>query len=284
MINRGKRVIVGLLCVMSGCGVQTPLDRVLARGAGPVDADAPEEFTTADSGLRYRILRKGTGESPTPRDTVIIRFAGWLDNGRQFDTTYGQIEPVRVPLDGSIAALREGLTYVSEGGMIELDVPSKLGYGTNGHSDLIPPNTDLNFLVELVQVEKAPAVIEPGPTDSDAPSEFSTTDSGLRYRILRKGDGPKPAASDTVSVHYRGTLMDGKIFDSSYLRGVPFDLKLGNTIEGWKEGMTLIGVGGMIELEIPSELGYGEQGIPKRIPPNADLKFLVELLEIKSAE
>jgi FKBP-type peptidyl-prolyl cis-trans isomerase FkpA/FKBP-type peptidyl-prolyl cis-trans isomerase FklB len=123
--------------------------------------------------------------------------------------------------------------------------------------------------------------IEQGPTDADAPTEFTTTESGLKYRILRKSDGKKPADDDTVRVHYRGKLDNGKIFDTSYGRfggSIVFNLK--SVIKGWGEGLQLVGEGGMIELEIPPELGYGMNS-PPAIPPNSTLHFVVELIEIR---
>jgi len=122
---------------------------------------------------------------------------------------------------------------------------------------------------------------EPGPADADAPKEFSATPSGLKYKILRKGTGAKPKASDTVTVNYRGWLDDGKEFDSSYKRGEPISFPLNGVIPGWTEGMQLVGKGGMIELEIPPQLGYGTRGAGGAIPPNARLHFLVELIDIK---
>ena len=121
---------------------------------------------------------------------------------------------------------------------------------------------------------------EPGPADADAPKEFTATPSGLKYKILRKGTGAKPKASDAVTVNYRGWLDDGKEFDSSYKRGEPISFPLNGVIPGWTEGMQLVGEGGMIELEIPFQLGYGTQG-KGPIPPNARLHFLVELIDIK---
>lgn len=122
---------------------------------------------------------------------------------------------------------------------------------------------------------------EPGPADKDAPQEFKSTKSGLKYRVLRKSDGPKPKSSNTVKVHYRGWLDDGKEFDSSYKRNEPIEFPLNRVIPGWTEGMQLVGKGGMIELEIPAELGYGANGVPGAIPPNSRLHFLVELIDIK---
>ncbi|MBI1310302.1 FKBP-type peptidyl-prolyl cis-trans isomerase [bacterium] len=125
-----------------------------------------------------------------------------------------------------------------------------------------------------------PTQTEPGPTDPDAPEGFLTTSSGLKYRILRKSDGRKPTAADTVLCHYKGTLDDGTVFDSSYDRGKPIDFPLNGVIRGWTEGLQLIGEGGMIELEIPGNLGYGLRGSPPTIPPNATLHFIVELKQI----
>ncbi len=120
-----------------------------------------------------------------------------------------------------------------------------------------------------------------GPVDKEAPEEFSTTQSGLKYRIRRNSDGKKPTAQNFVTVNYHGWTDDGTVFDSSYDRGEPTGFPLGGVIPGWTEGMQLVGEGGMIELEIPSELGYGPQGAGDKIPPNATLHFLVELIEVK---
>jgi len=121
-----------------------------------------------------------------------------------------------------------------------------------------------------------------GAIDADAPKTFTTTPSGLQYRVLRKGAGANPKATSNVKVNYHGWLDDGKVFDSSYQRGEPIDFGLNQVIPGWTEGMQLVGKGGMIELLIPSNLGYGPRGTPGGpIPPNATLHFLVELLDVR---
>ena len=120
-----------------------------------------------------------------------------------------------------------------------------------------------------------------GDIDSTAPTAFTVTASGLKYRILRQGAGTKPAASQAVEVHYHGWLPGGKVFDSSYQRGQTISFGLQQVIRGWTEGMQLVGEGGMIELEIPSDLGYGPRGAGGVIPPNATLHFLVELKKVK---
>jgi FKBP-type peptidyl-prolyl cis-trans isomerase len=114
---------------------------------------------------------------------------------------------------------------------------------------------------------------------SEADGEFSTTDSGLKYRIVREGKGMKPKATDKVRVHYEGKLADGKEFDSSYKSNEPAKFLLSGVVRGWTEGLQLIAEGGKIELIIPSKLGYGSGGRAP-IPGGATLYFTVELLKI----
>jgi FKBP-type peptidyl-prolyl cis-trans isomerase len=107
-----------------------------------------------------------------------------------------------------------------------------------------------------------------------------TTASGLQYEILAEGAGPKPTAIDTVTVHYKGMLTSGKVFDSSYDRGSPISFPLNGVIKGWTEGLQLMSVGAKYRLTIPANLGYGAAGAGGVIPPNATLIFEVELLKI----
>ena len=120
-----------------------------------------------------------------------------------------------------------------------------------------------------------------GQMDPDPSTKFEVTDSGLRYRVLRKSDGRRATASNTVTVNYRGWLDNGKEFDSSYDRGQPISFPLGGVIPGWTEGMQLVGEGGMIELWVPARLGYGKEGSGGSVPPNATLHFIVELIEVE---
>jgi FKBP-type peptidyl-prolyl cis-trans isomerase FkpA len=119
-----------------------------------------------------------------------------------------------------------------------------------------------------------------GPDGPSAESEFRRTASGLKYRVLRHGNGKKPTEYNQVQVSYRGWLDDGSVFDSSYERGKPISFKLRNVVKGWTEGMQYVSEGGKIELEIPSSLGYGAQGSPPSVPPFATLHFIVELHEV----
>jgi FKBP-type peptidyl-prolyl cis-trans isomerase FkpA len=106
------------------------------------------------------------------------------------------------------------------------------------------------------------------------------TGSGLQYEVITEGGGAKPDISDTVRVHYEGTLTDGTVFDSSYSRGEPVEFSLMGVIPGWTEGIQLMNVGSKYRFYIPSDLGYGPDGAPPQIPPYSALIFDVELLEI----
>ena len=108
-----------------------------------------------------------------------------------------------------------------------------------------------------------------------------TTNTGLQYKVLRPGTGKSPSATDKVQVHYKGTLIDGTQFDSSYDRGAPASFGLNQVIPGWTEGLQLMKEGGMYEFVIPSNLGYGTMGSGSSIPPGATLVFVVELLKVQ---
>lgn len=106
------------------------------------------------------------------------------------------------------------------------------------------------------------------------------TPSGIVITTLKEGTGSNPKATDTVKVHYRGTLVDGKEFDSSYKRGLPASFPLNQVIPCWTEGVQAMKSGGKVKLLCPGNLAYGPRGIPGTIPPDAALVFEVELLEI----
>ena len=115
--------------------------------------------------------------------------------------------------------------------------------------------------------------------DQNASGIVSTT-SGLLFQSLNVGTGDHPVATDNVKVHYRGTLADGKEFDSSYKRNAPIDLPLTHVIACWTEGLQLMKVGGKAKLTCPPNIGYGSRGIGSAIPPNATLYFEIELIGI----
>ena len=149
--------LVGLMLVVAGFSMADEAKEVafpeLPKGAGKIDEKAPKTFTTTESGLKYRILREGTGAKPTARQKVEVHYHGWLDNEKVFDSSYDRGESISFGLNQVIAGWTEGMQQVGEGGMIELEIPSKLGYGDRGSPPVIPGKAQLHFLVELIDVK-----------------------------------------------------------------------------------------------------------------------------------
>lgn len=147
---------------------------------------------------------------------------------------------------------------------------------------LLALQKEIQEKIAAIEAEKAEKTLAANKTFMDAHAQeegVKVTESGLQYKILTEGTGANPTATDTVRVHYRGTLIDGTEFDSSYKRGQPIDFQVQRVIKGWAEGIQLVKEGGKIQLVMGPDLGYGAQDTPT-IPGNSALIFEVELLKI----
>ena len=151
-----------------------------------------------------------------------------------------------------------------------------LGVACGSSSD-----SEATKVTDPTQTIKATELIQ--PTEVTMEEEITTTASGLQIKVLVVGTGEAATVGKTAVVHYTGWLPDGTKFDSSVDRGTPFEFALGagRVIKGWDEGVATMNIGGKVELIIPPDLGYGAQGAGGVIPPNATLKFEVELLGLK---
>lgn len=127
----------------------------------------------------------------------------------------------------------------------------------------------------------APAAPDPSTAAARAEAGAVTTPSGLVFRSLKEGSGKSPVPTDVVRVHYKGTFLDGREFDSSYKRGQPAEFPLNGVIRCWTEGVQRIKVGGKAKLTCPPAIAYGERGAGGVIPPNTTLQFEVELIAVK---
>ena len=237
-------------------------------------AAAPADATTTESGLAYKVLSEGTGESPAAADVVEVHYTGWTTDGESFDSSFKRNKPAKFPLNKVIAGWTEGLQTMKTGGKTRFWIPEDLAYkGRPG-----APAGMLVFDVELLSIEKAP---EPPAVPEDVaapPADAQKTASGLAYKVLTAGTGDrKPAATDTVKVHYSGWTTDGKMFDSSVTRGRPTSFPLNRVIKGWTEGLQLMVEGEKTRFWIPVDLAY--QNRPGK--PAGMLVFDVELIEIK---
>ena len=136
----------------------------------------------------------------------------------------------------------------------------------------------------VAMVQKNRAAAEKFLAENKKKPGVITTKSGLQYKVIKKGNGPKPGTNDTVKVHYKGTLLDGTEFDSSYKRNEPAQFKVGQVIPGWQEALQLMPMGSTFELYLPPDLAYGDRGAPPVIEPGSMLIFQVELLDLPDKE
>ena len=158
--------------------------------------------------------------------------------------------------------------------------------GLNGNATMTPQeaNQHIQGYLQKAAASAGAEAREEGQTflDENAKrAEVRVTDSGLQYEVLKEGTGASPSATETVRVHYHGTLTNGKVFDSSVDRGETIEFPLNRVISGWTEGLQLMKEGAKYRFYIPYHLAYGERGSPPAIPPYATLIFDVELFEIK---
>lgn len=238
------------------------------------------EYTTA-SGLKYKLIEKGTGKRAVPGSTVAVHYTGRLTDGNKFDSSRDRGQPFSFKLgQGSvIKGWDEGVALLNVGDKAIFTIPPALGYGERA-MDKIPANSTLVFDVELMDVKEP---IKPWEMNN---KDTITTASGLKYLIVAKATDANAAqagSGKTVDVHYTGFLTNGRPFDSSVERGQPISFQLGNgmVIKGWEEGIALMKKGEKIRLIIPSDLAYGPNGAGGVIPPNATLIFDVELMDVK---
>ena len=239
-----------------------------------------DNMELTETGLKYKDILVGDGESPKVGDKVVVHYTGTLEDGTKFDSSVDRGQPFEFPIGTGkvIKGWDEGVMSMKVGGKRQLVIPPNLGYGERGAGKVIPPNATLIFDVELIKIKEMYV-----DSDFSLPGEEINMESGLRMIEHVKGDGPKPTSGQLVSVHYRGFLTNASQFDSSHDRGSPFIFNVGEgkVIKGWDEAILDMNVGSKRTLIIPPELGYGSRGAGRMIPPNATLMFEVELIEIK---
>jgi peptidylprolyl isomerase len=238
-----------------------------------VKPDASKQKTT-ESGLKYEVLKEGSGDALPKEDGFEMRYAFWTAEGKLL----GCSEQMGQKITGTAGTmtldfLKEAVPMLRQGSCLRLEVPARLAWGDKPPMPDLAPGAVTIWELELVKVIDLPEFVLP------AADKLKKTDSGLQYEVLKEGSGQKPAASASVTVHYVGWLTDGKLFDASYFRGQPVTFSLGNVIKGWSEGVQLMSPGAVYRLVIPPDLGYGEQGAGSAIPPKATLVFQIELVK-----
>jgi peptidylprolyl isomerase len=241
------------------------------------------------NGVRIRDLKVGEGTPPAQIGSRIrVHYKGWLADGTVFDSTEGRAPFVcnlKPGLDGVILGWVYGIQGMRPGGIRKLVIAPDKAYANQG-TDRIPPNSFLIFEVQLLEVLPSASLSQgPGRPMSDG-SDGGTEDlqlihigDGVRIRDLKIGEGSAVEPGATITVHYKGWLPDGNLFDDSRSRnrGQPMTIQLDDMIPGWRKGIIGMKPGGIRKLVIPPEMGYGSRGYAD-IPPNATLIFEVELI------
>lgn len=224
-----------------------------------------EDVTVTESGLQYRIIEEGNGDKPGEESVVFVNYTGTLVNG---DPAFqspegGDILSLNANL---IPGIVEGILLMNEGATYELVLPPELAFGDGR--------------VLIIEIELASYLVAPEQflAENAARDSVEVTESGLQYRVIEQGEGAQPGPDSNVLVAYTGSFTNGYVFDSSE-EGNPASFSLAGVIEGFSEGIQLMNEGGIYELYIPPNLGYGDSPPQNsNIPKNVVLVFDVELV------
>jgi len=239
--------------------------------APPDVSKPPADAIKSKSGLASKVIAAGSGRAhPGSNDLVTVNYTGWTTDGKMFDSSLTDGKPVTFPLNHVIAGWTEGVQLMVAGEKRRLWIPEVLAY--KGQRE---PKGMLVFDVELISFAPSP---ETPPSDVKAPpADAKKTSSGLSYKVLTPGTGVRrPLSSSTVTVNYSGWTTDGKLFDSSVLRGEPTTFPVSGVIAGWTEGLQLMVEGEKARFWIPESLAYKGEREPKGM-----LVFDVELIKIR---
>jgi peptidylprolyl isomerase len=259
------RILSTLLFMLAAAtaSAQSPIPAPSDVAAPPADA-----VKTA-SGLATKVIKPGTGKDhPLKEDVVKIDYTGWTTDGKMFDSSVAKGRSAMFPVNRVIAGFSEGLQLMVPGETRRLWIPEALAYkGQPGR-----PKGMLVFEVTLIGMPtRAPADVKAPPADA------KKTASGLAYKTLEKGTGARhPTATSQVTVHYTGWTTDGKMFDSSIVKGDPITFPLNGVIAGWTEGVQLMVEGEKARFWIPQNLAYKGES-----PPYGMLVFDIELIKIQ---
>ena len=240
----------------------------------PIPADT--EIKTTASGLQYSILKPGRegGRRPELEDIVEVNYYGWLVNGKLFDSSEKRGKSWRVLVGEVIEGWNEGLQLMTEGAKFKLTIPAELGYGKRSNGR-IPANATLIYVVELLEVIPTPDYV---PINEE---KSVTTDSGLKYEIVREGDGESPVLEDIVEIRYAFWGPDGKLMRSSVHDGVSSKGPIQDMgMPFLKEALVSMKPGSARRFEVPPDIGYGERSVSQKLPANSITHWYIELIRV----
>lgn len=294
LLHKGEKVMIWMPAELAGKGGQGKpealafeAELVDIQPAPPVPADVaapPAGALKTKGGLRYVVVAPGSGDRARSFDTVSFRYTIWDATGKMLSSTEKRSRPVSSALYRQPAPLEDIMTSMTAGQRVRFWVDA----AKMEQISLEQTQGQLCYELQIIELTKAPAAPPPAPRDVKAPPpNAKKTESGVAYRVLKAappakpGAEPaaKPKASDAVKVNYTGWTTDGRLFDSSVVRGEPASFPLNGMIQGWIDAVPLMSVGETVRLWIPEELAY--KGKPNN--PKGMLVFDIELLEILPA-
>jgi FKBP-type peptidyl-prolyl cis-trans isomerase len=238
----------------------------------------PANAQTSKAGTKYLVVRPGTGKDRARSfDTVTFNYSAWDSDGRMFDSTEMRKRPATVPAYKQSATMEDMLTTMTAGQRVRFWIDAdKMMAGK-----VMPsmPKGVLCYELEIVQIDPAAAAPPPPPPDvAKPPANTKKTAKGVFYRVLKAGPGgEKPKPTSAVKVHYTGWTTDGRMFDTSVIKGQQSEFRLDGVVAGWTDGLQTMSVGDRVRFWIPEELAY--KGAPNK--PQGMLVFDIELFEIK---
>jgi peptidylprolyl isomerase len=242
------------------------------RPAPPDVAAPPSDAQKTSSGLASKVLEAGERDTrPGAKDAVTVHYTAWTTDGKMFDSSHTRKVPSTFLIENVIKGWGEGVQLMTVGEKRRFWIPEEIAFrGLAGR-----PKGMVVFDVELLDIILDPRVAPPDV--AKPPADAQKTSSGIAYKVLRPGTGTDhPTKQSSVTVHYTGWSTDGKMFDSSVVRGAAATFGLDQVIEGWTEGVQLMVVGEKTRFWIPARLAYqGRKG------PQGMLVFDIDLLAIR---
>jgi FKBP-type peptidyl-prolyl cis-trans isomerase len=272
------RMLRGLLALLTafvctaGLWAQQPPAKPAPVPAPPDVAAAPADAQKSASGLAWKVLEPGKGDKrATAKDAVTVHYTAWTTDGKMFDNSHARRMPSTFLIENVIKGWGEGVQLMAIGEKRRFWIPEPIAFNKQPGR----PVGMVVFDVELIDILDDPRVAP--PDIAKPPADAQKTPSGLAYKVLRPGTGKEhPTKESRVTVHYTGWSTDGKMFDSSVMKGSAATFGLNEVIEGWTQGVQLMVEGERARFWIPARLAYqGRQG------PQGMLVFDIELLAIR---
>ena len=266
---------------------ETPPPPSLPPTAEPPTSVDPADFTTTESGMQYVFLTEGDGETPQLGEVANVTFAGWLEDGQKFaDSQDGVPIPFIVGEEQIVPGWDEMVLLMQVGDEVQFILPPELGLGETGSPNgTVPPNATLIFEMTLVSIEPPPPTPTPAPPPTSIEeSEYTVTDSGLKFFSITDGSGELIQAGDLVTLHYTMWLEDGTQLETSYDFGQPVQLVAGDgqAGPGWDEALMMMSSSSKAQFVLTPELAFGDQAA--NAPTEGNLIFELEVIDVTSAE